>query len=447
MSDDQGWGQTGYYNHPVLKTPNLDEMAANGLRLDRFYSGAATCSPTRATILTGRSNNRTGVLNHGYGLNLQEKTLPKALKDAGYNTAHFGKWHLNYIGGPGVPMAKDDPHGPGKYGFDYWLTATNYFDLDPMLSRNGVFERFEGDSSEIIVDEALKYIRENKDSGRPFFTVIWYGSPHLPFEAKEKDLEPFKDLDEDSQAHYAELVAMDRSIGTLRDSLQGMGMAENTLVWFSSDNGGLDMVKPSSTGGLRGFKKSQYEGGIRVPCVVEWPKGITPKVSEFPAYTTDIFPTLVSLLSLDKNAINKVNDGIDLSPLFKGNLSTRKKPMFFSQMGSHAMIDHHYKLILKPNMKPEFYHLGNDSAEMDNLAQRESVRYKSMQQKLEQWLESVEQSSQGRDYPEGKITSKTREKLFWADSPYYKPHLDLFSKDKSLMKAVDLYKKRSAPKN
>ena len=112
MTDDQGWGQTGYYNHPVLKTPNLDKMASNGLRFDRFYAGGPVCSPTRATILTGRTHDRTGVFDHGYALRKQEKTLPEALRKAGYATGHFGKWHLCGLRGPGVPILKTDKHGP-----------------------------------------------------------------------------------------------------------------------------------------------------------------------------------------------------------------------------------------------------------------------------------------------------------------------------------------------
>ncbi|SVC57477.1 uncharacterized protein METZ01_LOCUS310331, partial [marine metagenome] len=152
MADDQGWGQTGYYNHPVLKTPNLDAMAANGLRFDRFYAGGPVCSPTRATVLTGRTHDRTGVFSHGYALRDQEKPLPKAMQKAGYATGHFGKWHLNGLRGPGVPILGDDTHGPGPTGFGTWLSVTNFFDLNPVMSRQGKFEEFKGDSSEIIVD-------------------------------------------------------------------------------------------------------------------------------------------------------------------------------------------------------------------------------------------------------------------------------------------------------
>ena len=340
-------------------------------------------------------------------------------------------------------MAKEDPHGPGKYGFDYWLTSTNYFDMNPMLSRNGTFEQMKGDSSEIIVDEAIKYIRDNQDSGRPFFTVIWYGSPHDPFEAKEEDLKLFPYLDKDSQAHHAELVAMDRSIGTLRNSLKTMGLAENTLIWFSSDNGGLDLnkVQPITTGGLRGFKKSQYEGGIRVPCIIEWPKGISAKVSSYPAYTSDIFPTLVNILGLDKTSMSSVIDGIDISPLFNNELTERDQPMFFSQMGSHVMIDNKYKLLLQNKKRSELYNLEADPTESHNLAETQPDRLSQMKQKLNQWLSSVKESKKGKDYPEGKITSVPREKLSWIDSPYYKPHLELFSKDERYAKAMEQNKR------
>ena len=142
MADDQGWGQTGYYNHPVLKTPHLDAMAANGLRFDRFYAGGPVCSPTRASVLTGRTHDRTGVFSHGYALRDQEKPLPKAMQKAGYATGHFGKWHLNGLRGPGVPILKEDTHGPGGFGFDEWLSVTNFFDKDPVMSRKGKFEEF-----------------------------------------------------------------------------------------------------------------------------------------------------------------------------------------------------------------------------------------------------------------------------------------------------------------
>ena len=181
MTDDQGWGQTGYYNHPVLKTPNLDAMAENGLRFDRFYAGAPQCSPTRASVLTGRNNDRTGVFYHGYPLNKKEKTIAQELKKIGYSTGHFGKWHLNGVRGPGIPIFKDDEYSPGVFGFDRWISVTNFFDIDPILSDNGNIVDFKGSSSEVIVNEAIKFIDENVKESKSFFAVIWDGSPHSPF--------------------------------------------------------------------------------------------------------------------------------------------------------------------------------------------------------------------------------------------------------------------------
>ncbi|MCG8602035.1 MAG: sulfatase-like hydrolase/transferase, partial [Verrucomicrobiales bacterium] len=227
MADDQGWGQTGYAGHPDLITPNLDKMAANGLRFNCFYAGASNCSPSRATVLTGRSNDRTGVQNHGFPLRLQEKTIAQALREAGYTTGHFGKWHLNGLRGPGVPVLADDTHSPGAFGFDHWLTVTNYFDRDPILGRLGVFEEFKGDSSEVAVEQALAFIKKEAGSA-PTFSVIWYGTPHDPMVASEADRKPFSHLPEEHQHQYGEILALDRSIGNLRKSLRDMGIAENT---------------------------------------------------------------------------------------------------------------------------------------------------------------------------------------------------------------------------
>src|SRR5688572_12096381 len=304
MADDMGWGQTGYNKHPILKTPNLDAMAAAGLRFDRFYAGAPNCSPTRGTVMTGRSNDRGGAQNHGYALRREEKTVVQALRTAGYATGHFGKWHLNGYSGPGVPILGSDDHNPGEFGFDEWLSVTNFFERDPMLSRKGKFEEFKGDSSEVIVAEALKFIEKNRNSGKPIFTTIWYGSPHAPYIAADSDKTAFASLEKGSQNHYGELVAMDRSIGALRKGLRELGLADNTLIWFNSDNGGLPNLTPETVGGLRGLKNTLYEGGLRVPAIIEWPAAIkTPRITRYPAGTVDIFPTIAEIARLPESAM------------------------------------------------------------------------------------------------------------------------------------------------
>ena len=363
MADDMGWGQTGYYNHPILKTPHLDAMAANGLRFDRFYAGAPVCSPTRASVLTGRTNDRTGVKSHGYALRRQERTIAQALRDVGYATGHFGKWHLNGLRGPGVPVLASDDHNPGEFGFDQWLSVTNFFDRNPIMSRNGDFEEFVGDSSEIIVAEALKFIGQQAESKHPFFTVISYGTPHSPWVATDEDKTAFGDLKADSQDHYGELVAMDRSIGALRQGLRRLKIEENTLFWFCSDNGGLPKISPDTVGGLRGFKGSVYEGGLRVPAIIEWPKGIsTSRVTSYPTCTMDIFSTLANVAGLADTVMLQPQDGVSLAPLFNKDLKHREQPIGFRHIGRAALIDNNYKLITLNIKKDTFqlFDLDND---------------------------------------------------------------------------------------
>ncbi|QDT34884.1 Arylsulfatase precursor [Thalassoglobus polymorphus] len=427
MADDMGWGQTEYANHPILKTPNLNAMAANGLRFDRFYAGAPNCSPTRATVLTGRTNDRTGVLNHGVPLRPQEKTVAQALKKAGYATAHFGKWHLNGMRGPGAPILKDDIRSPGAFGFDTWLSVTNFFDRDPILSRMGKFEEFQGDSSEIIVDEAVKFIQKNVEAGKPSFSVIWYGTPHSPFMADEDDKAPFPKLKDPSLSHYGELVAMDRSIGTLRSALQEMDIAENTFLMFNSDNGGLPRITPGTVGNLRGFKNSVYEGGLRVPAIIEWPAVIqTPRVTQFPACTMDIFPTLVEIAELPESSMLSVRDGMSITPLFQKEIAQRPEPMGFRHTNRVALIDNDYKLITQKlgSGKYELYNLKSDQQEKMDLLESQPEIAQRMIAAMQAWNESIEKSIEGDDYPEGKVIPADPGPSTWMTLKEYEPYLE-----------------------
>ena len=425
MADDMGWGQTGYYNHPVLKTPNLDAMAKAGLRFDRFYAGAPNCSPTRATVMTGRTNDRTGVANHGVPLRPQEKTIAQALKQAGYTTGHFGKWHLNGLRGPGAPILKDDIRSPAEFGFDEWLSVTNFFDMNPILSREGSFEEYEGDSSEIVVDQAIDFLKRHHQAG-PTFTVIWYGTPHSPFMSYEKDRQQFAKLDDKSSSHYAELVAMDRSIGTLRTALRTLKIAKNTLLWFNSDNGGLNGIKPGTVGGLRGFKNTVYEGGLRVPAVIEWPNGIREsRITEFPACTMDIYPTLVKAAGAESSTI--VQDGMDLTPLFSKEQGRRDKPIGFRHTGRTAWIDNNLKLV-RPNAKNppvfELYDLDKDPQESTNLFRQKALVAAPMMQAWATWNASVEASVAGKDYPEGSVVPPDPGPRTWPQMEEYAPYLE-----------------------
>lgn len=428
MTDDQGWGQTGYYNHPRLKTPNLDAMAANGLRLDRFYAGASNCSPTRATVLTGRSNDRCGVQNHGFPLRLQEKTIAQALRDAGYATGHFGKWHLNGLRGPGVPILTGDTHTPKAFGFETWLSVTNFFDLDPLMSREGEFEQFKGDSSEVTVSQALKFIETYAKETKPFFAVIWFGSPHSPMRALEKDQAAFADLPLKHRNHLGELVAMDRAIGTLRSGLREHKVAENTLVWFNSDNGGLKGYGSETVGDLRGWKNTMYEGGLRVPCVIEWPPVIKPRVSKYPCGTVDIFPTLAEVAGLPRESMIQPQDGQTIRRLFDTaeEQLPRPTPLYFRHTGRGVVIDSPHKL-LSQNGKLELYNIETDPQEKTNLINNKPEIAKRLTKQWKDWNRSVENSVAGKDYPEGKVLPQP-ERRMWRDDPAYAPYVNEWTK-------------------
>ena len=448
MADDMGWAQTGYYGHPVMKTPNLDDMARSGLRMDRFYAGAPSCTPTRASVMTGRTNDRTGAFRVGHAINKQEKVLSTAFRDAGYSTAHFGKWHLNAVGPKGHPLPAGDPHGPGQLGFDYWLSATSGFDRPRFeLSRNGVVEQFEGDGSEVIVDEALKYIATQAAENKPVFVVIWYSAPHGPWTASDEDIEPFLGVVDRTSAHMlGEIVAIDRSIGHLRKGLKDLGIAENTLVWFTSDNGGTpdrdypancsdevdpDLtseeakalgchrgVRPDSGGHLRGFKKDFYEGGLRVPTVVEWPAGIQPRVTNFPAGTVDIFPTMIDVAGLSPDSINEVHDGVSLAGVFESEPARRDQPLGFRASGGRMWLDNDWKLVQNVTHKSggvsiqesfELYNVIGDPKEERDLIELYPEIAERMHRQLAAWSLSVSRSALGADYPEGKVLPSGRE--------------------------------------
>lgn len=428
MADDQGWGQTGYAGHPDLITPNLDEMAANGLRFNRFYAGASNCSPSRATVLTGRSNDRTGVQNHGFPLRLQEKTIAQALSEAGYATGHFGKWHLNGLRGPGVPVLAEDTHSPGAFGFDHWLTVTNYFDRDPILGRLGVFEEFEGDSSEIAVEQALAFIKKESESA-PTFSVIWYGTPHDPMVASEADRKPFSHLPEEHQHQYGEILALDRSIGNLRKSLREIGIAENTLIWYCSDNGGLAKFGPDTMGGLRGSKNTMYEGGLRVPGIIEWPAKIPQgRVSDFPAGTVDMFPTVAEIVGLPAATMLKPQDGMSLVPVLENKEpESRDAPLPFRHDGRGVLVGERYKIL---NLKGEWelYDLIDDPNETKNLIGKKPKLASRWKTAYNVWNTTVEASVAGKDYPEGAVDPNQPERRFWTDEKAYEPYLEQFWK-------------------
>lgn len=228
MADDQGWGDMGYTGHPVIRTPHFDKMAAEALRFDRFYAAAPVCSPTRASVLTGRTPNRSAVFKWGNSLRPQEVTIAEALGTAGYATGHFGKWHLGSV-------RKGSPVNPGAQGFQEWFSAENFYDNDAILSREGTAVQAKGESSELAVDAALDFIGKNARSEKPFLAVIWFGSPHDPHVAAAEDKALYADAPAKLQDFYGEITGMDRAFGKLRSAIADLGIRDNTILWNPTD--------------------------------------------------------------------------------------------------------------------------------------------------------------------------------------------------------------------
>lgn len=464
MGDDHGWHETGYNGHSHVKTPVLDEMAASGLRLDRFYSAAPVCSPTRGSVMTGRHPNRYGTFSANWSIRPEEIGIAQILSQAGYACGHFGKWHLG-------PVKADSPTNPGAFGFDEWLSHDNFFEMNPILSRNGAApEMHEGESSQIVIDAAKQFIDKAKGEGRPFFTVIWFGSPHEPYSGLDADLQAYADLpeslQEDSagitsmetglrtqvrldkilQARFAEITAMDRAIGDLRDHLRETDLRSDTLLWYCSDNGAPSEARFSSP--LRSNKGRVYEGGVRVPCVIEWPARIPePQRSPVNSVTSDILPTLCELTG--QSLPGRPLDGVSLVPVIDGAMQERPEPICFWRFdadqadggepyidpvlqegttplvkimdgrltrnfrnfhhqsveqadfdGPRAVLDHRYKLVVDAagTGTDELFDIRADPVESNDLADSHPEEVARLEAHLRDWQESVLHSLSGGDY-------------------------------------------------
>ncbi len=405
MADDQGWGDVGYNDKAKslrknITTPVLDAMAGSGLRLDRFYAAQAVCSPTRGSVMTGRHPNRYGCYIYGKPLRPQEMTVAQALKTVGYTTGHFGKWHLNGVSGAGKLIPASDPLNPGRFGFDEWFSTSNFFDLDWSFSHNGQTVKTTGDGSDVIMAEALKFIAKANSQGKPFLAVVWFGSPHSPIKA----LPEYK-AKAGGDAYCGEIYGIDHSMGMLRVDLRKLGIAENTLVWYCSDNGATGS---GSNGGLRGGKGTIFEGGVRVPCIIEWPARIKkPSSTDVPAVTSDIYPTILDIVGYQAPNQVKPIDGISILPLIEGKMTSRPRPIGFvwsgngKTKGHAAWSDNRYKLLKHTPDKYELYDLVDDMSESKDIAAEKPDIVARMKAELELWLDSVEDSDKGKDYQDG----------------------------------------------
>ncbi len=406
VADDLGYGDLGSYGHPVLKTPALDRVASEGMRLTSFYAGSPLCSPSRASLLTGRIHFRTGIESWippdtDVQLGPRELTLATLLKRRGYRTALFGKWHLN----GGLDVARHTQ--PGDHGFDDWLALhawaePNHRDPDNFFRNGKPVGRIQGFAAQIVVDEAMRWLAE-RDRATPFFLYLPFAEPHGTiaspdwFNALYSSFTsgrpaPFPNLGrppDNLEARgpgefYANVSHMDYQVGRLMERLDALGLRDDTLVIFTSDNGPVttdwrhwwEVNLYGSTGGLRGRKADLHEGGVRVPAIVRWPGHVPPgTASDAPLVGYDILPTLAALTGLETPS-DRAIDGEDASAVLRGQAFSRRRPIYWEfddDQGFHfALRDGNWKLIAdKAFAKVRLYDLAQDRFEVDDRTERE----------------------------------------------------------------------------
>jgi len=387
LSDDQTHEEVGYAGS-FVETPVLDEMAKTGLRFDRFYSPAASCAPSRAAFITGRTPNRTGVPAITYPIDRRERCLPHLFRERGYFTAHVGKWHLG----------NEEQGGPIASGYEAAAYSGNKFDDNPRFRHENCDEiDHMGESSEVAIRYALHQARRARAAGKPFFITVWFGSPHPPYGAAASFRDRYPDRGEEERKWAAEVTGMDHAIGMLRQELDGMGVRDDTLLWFSGDNG-----KP---------KGSISRSGIRVPSVAEWPsRWRKPRAITAPCSTLDYLPTFASMLGLPASADGRPIDGIDVRGLLDDPQTARKTPLpFWDPGGKHTgqpdrlwqgtlgLVGQNHELYIRDN-KNRLLDLQQDPSGEQDFAGSDPKQVAAMRASLETFQRSVMRSVAGEDY-------------------------------------------------
>ncbi|MFM8580324.1 MAG: sulfatase-like hydrolase/transferase, partial [Planctomycetaceae bacterium] len=398
--------------HPVIQTPNLDAFAKQGLRLTQCYSASAVCSPSRSALLTGRTPYRNGVFTwiaEGAPVHLRpsEITLPGLLRQAGYATCHSGKWHLN-----GLFNQAGHPQ-PGEHGYDWWLATQNNADPSHLNPRNFVRNGrpvgpLEGYSAPLVVAEAVRWLRTEWKRDQPFFLAVWTHEPHYPIASDPRYEALYPELtDAVQRAHHANVTQLDAAFGELLRELDGLEVAQNTCVVFTSDNGpegdGVKTPGRGSTGGLRGRKRDLHEGGIRVPGLVRWPGQITPgSVQSAPVIGSDLFATLLAVAGVAPPT-DRVLDGVNVLPQWRGEVARveRPQPLYWRlDMAPNARIalrDGDWKILGNADRtRFELYNLGEDERETTDLSDREPERFAELKRRLLEQTAAVE--AEGPDW-------------------------------------------------
>ena len=450
MADDLGYGDVGY-NGANATTPNLDAMASgpNTVHLTRYYSGGPVCSPTRGTVLTGRNHNRYCVwsANAGGGtadfvkpekmpLPTTEVTVAEILKKYGYQTAMFGKWHLGDFKVLPEGNKKWPVSHPGMHGFDEWWatersaqsanlncacfdknlcvlghygsapSCTNYYSISDNGTLEGLSYPLNGDDTHFLVEQFKEYLEKVTKSDKPFFVYLPFHTVHVRYLATEGYIRNYtaKGYSQQQIDYYGAISAMDDAIGRVRELLKSYNVSNSTMLWFTSDNGPAK-GQPGVTAGYRGHKGTLYEGGIRLPGLIEWPNMIKKNLkSDYPVMSSDLLPTACDIVGTSPPSDRPI-DGISILPFIKGEKTQRNSSMKWAFSvphnfdGSYAAVvsDDQYKIYAtydKGKVKSaQLYDLLADPFETKDLSGDKTDVYHSMLDELEQWRQSVIKSA------------------------------------------------------
>ena len=429
FADDWGWGDLGCYGHPQVQTPHLDRLAQQGVLYTQFYVCSGVCSPSRAAVMTGRFPARLGIHGHfaDHELNASRgmpnsldpavPTYTRLLQQAGYAVGHYGKWHLGHGKGASEPFAYgidecrvNAGDGP-QLGFED--TSASELGFLRGSERDRLASSVRSQSSRIIVDESIGFIERHR--GGPFLVNVWLNDTHATLDPDPRQLERYEHVMPPGVRHkhvgakavyYATVTEADHQIGRLLAYLENAGLRENTLVIFSADNGPEDIsIRNASHSGVgsagpfRGRKRSLYEGGIRVPCLVRWPaggagRGVVNNVT--PVCGVDLLPTFCAMAGVDLPADLPL-DGEDMSDVLRGGHRPRRTPLMwewrFHIYGLHlhrspmlAIRDGDWKLLINPTKdRIELYHIPNDPTELTNQADRQPAIVDRLTRQILDW--------------------------------------------------------------
>lgn len=447
LCDDLGYGDLACYGCKDVQTPNLDHFASEGLKLTSCYAAHPNCSPSRTGLMTGRTPTRVGVRDwipedSPVHVRKSEITIATLLRNAGYATCHSGKWHMN------GEFNKPTQPQPGDHGFEHWFSTQNnaypnHHNPDNFARNGQAVGTLEGYAAHLVAGEALRWLTELRDKTKPFFLYVCFHEPHEPIASDERYKKLYPSDDPSYTAHHGNITQMDDAFGRIMRSLDEQGLRENTLVFFTSDNG--PAITPQhphgSAGPLRDKKGSVYEGGIREPGLVRWPGKVKPgSISDVPVCGVDFLPTVCAITGIAPPA-DRVLDGTNLLPMLSGEEVDRKTPLYWhfnrATGGPQvAMRMGDWKILAtldKPApargneiteeterdfktaemVKFELYNLHMDIGETTDLAAKQPDKFAEMKTALQKKYHEVREESP--NWPAWKFTGVEGKRIVWPD--------------------------------